>query len=324
MSGGEGAARKQAYFARIATLLEGYNTIFVVHADFVGSSHMQSIRKSLRATNSVLLMGKNTMIRKAIRGYLPSNPKIESLLPWVFGNIGFVFTHADISAVRKQVVENRVAAAARPGTIAPVDVIVPKGNTGMEPTQTAFLQALNIPSKINKGQVEIINDVHLIQKGQKVGNSEAALLTKLDIKPFSYGLEIKAVYQDGVVMEPSVLDITDDEIVRKFHNGVSAVAAIGLKIGYPTVASLPHSVANGYKNVLAIAVSSAYTFERAAKIKEFIANPELAKAAAAATAPPPAATKAAEKPKEKEKEKPKEKEPEPEEEEEMGMGGLFD
>jgi len=323
MSGGDGAARKQAYFARLAALLEKYTTIFVVHADFVGSSHMQSIRKNLRVTDSVLLMGKNTMIRKAIRAYLPSNPKIEAILPWVFGNIGFVFTKGDIGVVRKLLVENRVAAAARPGTIAPVDVIVPKGNTGMEPTQTAFLQALNIPSKINKGQVEIINDVHLIVKGTKVGNSEAALLTKLDIKPFTYGLEIKSVYDDGVVMEPSVLDITDDEIIKKFHNGVSAVAAVGLKIGYPTVASLPHSVANGYKNVLSIALSTAYSFERAAKIKEFIENPELAKAAAAASAPAPAATKAAEKPKEKEKEKVKEPEPEPEEEE-MGMGGLFD
>jgi large subunit ribosomal protein LP0 len=303
--------------------LENYSTIFVVHADFVGSSHMQSIRKALRPSNSVLLMGKNTMMRKSIRGYQASNPKIESIIPWVYGNIGFVFTAGDVASVRKVVVENRVAAAARPGTIAPSDVVVPKGNTGMEPTQTAFLQALNIPSKINKGQVEIINDVHLITKGQKVGNSEAALLTKLAIKPFSYGLEIKAVYQDGVVMEPSVLDITDDEIIKKFHNGVSSVAALGLKIGYPTVASLPHSIANGYKNVLAISVSSAYTFERAAQIKEFIANPELAKAAAA----PAAAAKGAEKPKEKEKEKekPKEKEPEPEpEEEDVGMGGLFD
>jgi len=56
-----------------------------------------------------------------------------------------------------------VSAPAKAGIIAPNDVLVPKGNTGMEPTQTSFLQALNIPSKINKGQVEILSDVNLIK-----------------------------------------------------------------------------------------------------------------------------------------------------------------
>ena len=55
------------------------------------------------------------------------------------------------------------------------------------------LQALNIPTKINKGSVEIVSDVKLITAGDKVGASEATLLAKLGIKPFSYGLIIKQV-----------------------------------------------------------------------------------------------------------------------------------
>ncbi len=55
------------------------------------------------------------------------------------------------------------------------------------------MQALNIPTKINKGCVEIVNDVHLIKQSEKVGASEATLLAKLGIKPFSYGLVIQKV-----------------------------------------------------------------------------------------------------------------------------------
>lgn len=69
------------------------------------------------------------------------------------------------------------------------------------------LQVLNIPTKINKGTVEIITPVELIKKGDKVGSSEAALLAKLGIRPFSYGLVVLSVYDNGSVFSPEVLDL---------------------------------------------------------------------------------------------------------------------
>ena len=45
-------------------------------ADNVGSKQMQQIRMSLRG-KAVVLMGKNTMMRKAIRGHLENNPALE-------------------------------------------------------------------------------------------------------------------------------------------------------------------------------------------------------------------------------------------------------
>jgi len=260
MSGAESkAARKQAFFSKLIKLLDEYPKIFIVGADNVGSSQMQKIRVALRG-KAVILMGKNTMIRKAIRGHIENNKSLEALLPHVRGNIGFVFCKEDLSAVKKNLTELKVAAPAKVGVIAPSDVIVPAGPTGMEPTQTSFLQALNIPSKIAKGQVEIISDVHLIKVGQKVGSSEAALLAKLDIKPFQYGLTIKLVYDEGNLYEASVLDMTDEDIVAKFRNGIKNIAALSLAIGFPTVASVPHSLVRGFKNVLSIALATEFSF----------------------------------------------------------------
>lgn len=59
------------------------------------------------------------------------------------------------------------------------------------------MQALNIPTKINRGTVEIVSDVHLIKQSEKVGGSEATLLSKLGIKPFSYGLVLLKVLSHG-------------------------------------------------------------------------------------------------------------------------------
>lgn len=52
-------------------------------------------------------MGKNTMIRKAIRGHLHTNPDLEKLLPHIIGNVGFVFTKEDLSDIRTKLLENR-------------------------------------------------------------------------------------------------------------------------------------------------------------------------------------------------------------------------
>ena len=138
-------------------------------------------------------MGKNTMMRKAIRGHLQTNPDLECLLPHIRGNVGFVFTKEDLVSVRDLLLSNKVKAPARAGAIAPLDVEIPAQNTGMGPEKTSFFQALNIPTKITKGTIEIMNTVDLIKTGDKVGMSESTLLTMLGIMPFSYGLVVKKV-----------------------------------------------------------------------------------------------------------------------------------
>jgi len=268
-----GKEKKQQYFARLIKLLEDYPCILIVGADNVGSNHMQQIRKALRAKGAVLLMGKNTMIRKAIRGHTANNPNLEQLLPLVRGNVGFVFCKSDLSEIKKILATNRVEAPARSGSISPCKVVVPAMNTGLEPTQTSFFQALNIPTKIARGQIEIIQDITLLVEGQKVGASEANLLTKLNIKPFSYGLGLSQVYDNGSLYNHTVLDKTDDDLIAQFHAGVKNIAALGLQIGYPTIASLPHSIARGYKNVLAVSLATEYTFDKAQKLKDYLANP---------------------------------------------------
>jgi large subunit ribosomal protein LP0 len=233
---------------------------------------MQQIRISLRG-HAVVLMGKNTMMRKAIKGHLANNPKLEHLLNHIKGNIGFVFTKDELVSIRDMLLANKVRAPARAGAIAPLDVIVPAQNTGLGPEKTSFFQALNIPTKITKGTIEIIHDVNLIKTGDKVGMSEATLLNMLNISPFTYGLVVQKVYDSGTVFEPAILDITEADLKAKFLGGVARVAALSLAIKYPTVASVPHSIVNGLKNCLAVAAVTDITFKEAEKLKEFLADP---------------------------------------------------
>jgi large subunit ribosomal protein LP0 len=112
-----------------------------------------------------------------------------------------------------------------------VDVFVDPGPTGCDPGQTAWFQALNIPTKINKGQIEMISRVQLLKVGDKVGESQAALLQKLKILPFSYGMKVVKVYEAGSVFSSDVLDISMDSIREKFSAGLATFAAASLALG---------------------------------------------------------------------------------------------
>merc|ERR1712070_412266 len=180
---------KSGYFDKLKALLQQYKSIFVVQVDNVSSQQMHEIRQSLRG-EGVVLMGKNTMVRRAIKTFIADFPEWERLLPHVKGNVGFVFTNSDLKETRNKILANRVAAPARAGAIAPGDVFVPAGNTGMEPGKTSFFQALGVPTKIARGTIEITTDVRVCEAGARVGASEATLLNMLNISPFTFGMGI--------------------------------------------------------------------------------------------------------------------------------------
>ncbi|TYJ42107.1 hypothetical protein E1A91_A03G065300v1 [Gossypium mustelinum] len=274
---------------------------------------MQNIRKGLRG-DSIILMGKNTMMKRSIRLHAErtGNDAFKSLLPLLVGNVGFIFTKGDLKEVREEIAKYKVGAPARVGLVAPIDVIVPPGNTGLDPSQTSFFQ-------INKGTVEIVTAVELIRKGEKVGSSEAALLSKLGIRPFSYGLVVVSVYDNGAVFSPEVLDLTEDDLMEKFRSWLSNVTSLSLAVSFPTLAAAPHMFINAYKTALSLAVATEYTFPQAEKIKEYLKDPTKFAVAVGGDAGAPA-TSAKE-------EKAEQSEPAKEEEEESDedlVAGLFD
>jgi len=313
MSKGDRKERKAEYVQRLLSLVEEYPRIFLVNADNVRSKQLQHIRRDLRG-KAEILMGKNTLIRRALRGITGDRPDIEKLLPVIRGNIGFVFTKGDLVEIRDILLANKVPAPAKAGAIAPADVMVPAGNTMMPPEKTSFFQALKIITKIVRGTIEITDDVHLISKGDRVGASEAMLLNMLNIQPFHYGLGVVKIFDEGGLFDASVLDITEADLLKRFSDGIRNVAAVSLAIGVPTIASIPHILINNYKRVLAIALATDISFPLADQVKERINNPEaFAALDAPAAASKPAAADSA-------------KAPEPaaeSEEEDFGAGGMF-
>ncbi|KAI1501767.1 60S acidic ribosomal protein P0 [Biscogniauxia marginata] len=311
---GANKQKKAEYFPKLKGLLEEYNSIFIVTVDNVSSQQMHEVRQALRK-EAVVLMGKNTMVRRALKTFTNDVPEYERLLPHVKGNVGFIFTNGDLKSIRDRILENKVRAPARAGAVAPADVWIPAGNTGMEPGKTSFFQALGVPTKIARGTIEITTDLKLVESGSRVGPSEATLLNMLNISPFTYGLGISQVYDQGNTFPPSVLDIGEEQLLKSFSSAITTIAALSLALNFPTLPSIIHSLVNSFKKVLAIAVETEYSWPEIDELKDRIANPD----AYAAAAPAAATETKAEAAKEEEK-----KEEEEEESGDEGFGGLFD
>ena len=190
----------------------------------------------------------------------------------------------------------------------------------MEPGKTSFFQALGVPTKIARGTIEITADLKLVEAGGKVGASEATLLNMLNISPFTYGMKITQIYEEGNTFAPDVLDIEESQLMKALMSAIATITTISLAANYPTLPSVMHSIVNAYKRAIAVAVETEYEWDAIHELKDRIANPD----AYASEAPAPAAGGAEEAPaadEAKEEEKPKEEEED--EDEDMGFG-LFD
>ncbi|CAE8741915.1 unnamed protein product [Polarella glacialis] len=240
MPNAEKLAKKGLYFEKLIDLCVNSPNALLVGVDHVASKQMQDIRIELRG-HAIVLMGKNTMIRKALDIGHERHPEAGmDKLRATNGNMGFIFaTNCTLDHIREVLSKYIKTQAAKVGQVAVVDWFIPSGPTGMDPSQTNFFQALNIGTKIVKGQIELVSDFQILKIGEKA-------------RPFEYQMQVQQVYQDATVFSAAVLDISDAVLIQKFLAGVANMAAFSREVGIPTEAGLPHAFGNAFRNVAAL------------------------------------------------------------------------
>jgi large subunit ribosomal protein LP0 len=195
--------------------------------------------------------------------------KLSSLLR---GNTGIIFSNGDLPEIKKVLDKEKREAPAKVGALAPDDVWIKAGSTGLDPKQTSFFQTLSIQTKIIKTQIEIVTDKKIISAGTRIEATHAALLDKLKIRPFSYQMGVKKVYDNGQVFDASVLDITPETILAGFQQAINNLAAASLASGFVTKAAMPHILASSFKNLVAVSFETDYSFKQADSMKNAAKN----------------------------------------------------
>jgi large subunit ribosomal protein LP0 len=231
-----------------------------------------------------MVCGKNTVVKKAIdirineldekdpdydfrKPLYTEDLPIDKLKSYCKGKVGFIFSDCPVFELKPLIESNKIPAPAKVGTLAPIEVVIPPGPTGLDPSQISFFHTLNISTKIQKGQIEITKEFRVCEKGRKVGNSEAAILQKLNIKPFAFGMEILYVYEDGSILTPEVFNLDPNALLGKIRAAANVVTSISLAIGEPNALSIPHMIVNGFKIVAAIALETGIPLKELENLK---------------------------------------------------------
>ena len=295
---------KTHVYAKTQEFVKKFKNILVADVKDISTDKIQKIRHeivSLKETET--LCGKTTVIQKAISDMIEKKEvpkrlpedKLKELSDSMPGiHLLLIFTNkdlGDISAITgKYVIEKQ----AKPGQFSPVEIIIPAGPTGMDSSQIDYFQALKIPTKVMRNQLEITTATKILAVGQKITLSEINLMKKFNIKPYKHQMKIKKVMLNGKLYGEEILKVTDDYMKTKLELGIKNILGFSLGAHIPTQASAPHVIANAFRNICALSLGTNVLIDATKNIKE---------------APKEEPKKKEEKPKKEEKHKKEEKPP---------------
>ncbi len=296
-----------------------YKNIVIADVKDISTDKIQKIRHEIISLGQTeTLCGKTTVIQKSLnemveasKGDLPKHLPKKALDEFVEAMPGLhlllIFTNKDIAEISNITGKYVIEKQAKPGQLSPVEVIIPAGPTGMDSSQIDYFQALKIPTKVSRNQLEITTATKILHVGQKITLSEINLMKKFNIKPYRHQMKIKKLLLNGKCYGEEILKVTDDYMKTKLEQGIKNILGFSLASHVPTPASAPHIISNAFRNICALSLGTNVLIDATKGMKE---------------TPNEAPKKKEEKPKQEEKPKKEEKPPE-EEEDDIDLGGLF-
>jgi len=223
----EGKAKE---VSELAELAKKASVIAIADLRNLPDRHLQSLRKKLRG-KGVVIVAKNSLISRALK----QAGKAPDLIGELKGPSAVIFAEIDPFKLYKIVRQSRGKAAAKPGQIAPFDIIVPKGETALTPGPVLTeLKQAGIQAAIAGGKVVINRDSTVVKSGEKIGDMQAKALQKLGVEPFEVGMELVAAWEAGTLYPKAVLHIDEAEFMLQLRTAAAGAFGLAMEIAYPT------------------------------------------------------------------------------------------
>lgn len=246
---------KQKLVEELKQLFKEYPTIGVADLYKVGAGQLHEIRKKFRGI-ALLKVAKNTLVKIALKEL---GGGFESLSKYFEGQNILVFSKEDPFKLAKMLDEAKIPSFARPGDIAQEDIVVSEGNTGLPPGPIiSEFSEVGIPARISSGSIWISKTTLVAKKGDVISDKLASVLARLGIKPIKIGLNLKAVYSDGLVFPADALRIDVEAFKSDISKAWEEAFKLALVLEYMTPETLPVFLVKGYRTALTLATSTEY------------------------------------------------------------------
>ena len=228
----------------------------------IPASQMQEMRKIIK-DKFFLRVSKKSLIGLALED------GTKGLKNYMEGEVAIIASKQNPFKVFREIQQMKMKTAARGGEIAPEDIIIKKGDTPFKPGPiVGELQKVGIPASIRGGKVVIDKTITIVKKGEKISKEVANALARLDIKPIEIGLDVFAIFEDGVIYTPDVLNVDIDKILSDMQIAASKAMMLSIEIGYPTKDTIEAIIQKAYRNAYILALElNIYTKQT---IEEFI------------------------------------------------------
>ncbi len=224
----------------IVSFLDRYDSVGVVGITGIPSRQLQEMRRDLHGT-AELRVSRNTLLERALESV---GDGLEDLVGYVGGQVGLIGTSENPFGLYRQLEASKTSAPINAGETAPNDIVVPEGDTGIDPGPfVGDLQSVGASARIEDGSIRVLEDSTVLEAGGDVSSDLANVLSELGIEPKEVGLDLSGVYADGILFEPADLELDIEEYRTDVSAGVARARNLAVNASYPTAATLPSLLA---------------------------------------------------------------------------------
>ncbi len=248
------ASWKHGEVSEITSLMTHHKIIGIIDIGGIPAPQLQQMRGGIRA-KAQIRASKNTLILKALDDAESQIKGISALKNEVHGQAAVIATDMNPFALFQEIKATRKNAPAKGGETASHDIEVLAGDTPFKPGPiVGELQKAGIPAAISEGKVVIKSDKVLVEAGQKISRELAQMLSRLDIFPIELGLKLNAVYENGDIYRPDVLDIDMDRFMGQLRTASFTALGLAMETGWANAQTIRPLLAKAYRSAHTLAV----------------------------------------------------------------------
>lgn len=245
---------KQEEVDELVDLLEGYSSVGIVDVAGIPSRQLQTMRANLHGS-AELRISRNTLVVRALEEV---DEGLEELTEHVAGEVGLIGTNDNPFGLYKQLEASKSPAPISAGEVAPNDIVITEGDTGVDPGPfVGELQSIGASARIMEGSIQVTEDSVVAEEGEEVSEDVANVLAELGMEPKEVGLDLKGVFSDGVLFEADELAIDVEEYRADVETAAARARNLAVNAVYPTAETTPTLVRKAEGEAKSLGLSAA-------------------------------------------------------------------
>ena len=204
---------KKKLVQELVRAIKEYPIVAIVNFENLPAQQLQKMRAMLREKGVIISMARKRLITLALKE--SKNSDIEKLIEKIKGMPALLFSKDNPFSLYATLQRNKSEAPAKAGQTSPKEIVVKAGATNFAPGPIiSELATVGIKTKVENGKLAIIDDTTVAKEGDVISQTLADMLKRLDIAPMEVGLDLVAVWENGLVFDAKQLHVDEKEFAQ--------------------------------------------------------------------------------------------------------------